>query len=381
MVIFAATAAALLACAGAPAGGGAPPLRVHSDMATAVAPGKPVVALESTITGGACPAPVRSHKDFLVALNATGNAHDIAGGWIVNLGAALVHPGNRYSNTDLSWELFFRERQLRLRMVAFEGSPSAIANNEQEYARKGGQFELDEDRAARLIKVHEYVRAETLASELHKRGVPRSFLLLKVDIDSFDLQAADAVLAAYHPLLIYVEVGSGLPPFVSAGALSFAALSPAAGAPAARYGEGVNRYNRFSVVGCAGATFRSWETWAQSRGYAIHATDPFRKNALLVRVRPTHHIPSGRSCHSPGFGGMFGRALNISEGVTPEDNPRGWSRVLAMLDAACNRTNTPYMVRLDGQCCPKRLGASLSLCRCSYQSFAGVASETESTSL
>jgi len=310
---------------------------------------------------------VRSHSDFLAAIKVMGHDRNITGGWIVNIGAALVHPGNRHSNHDLSWDLFFREDQLKLRMVAFEGSPAAIAANEREFATRSGPHELDEERAARLTRINEYVHAATLAGELHKRGVPRRLVLLKVDIDSFDLQVTDAVVAAHRPLLIYVELGSGLPPLTSAGALDFAALSPADGSPAARYATGVNAYNRLSKVGCAGATFRAWQTWGQARGYAMYAMDRQHKNALLVPAHANHRSSSGFSCHAPLFKGVLGAKLNTSNGLTLADNPQGWKRVLAELDAACKRTSTPYMIRVDGECCPERLGADSSRCRCSYQ--------------
>ncbi len=316
---------------------------------------------------GTCPPPVRSHNDFLEALKVMGHGRNITGGWIVNIGAALVHPGNHHSNHDLSWDLFFREAKLQLRMVAFEGSPSAIAANEREFATYRGPHELDEERTARVVRVNEYVHPATLASELHKRGVPTRLVLLKVDIDSFDLQAADSVVAAHRPLLIYVELGCGLPPFTSAGALAFAALSPADGAPRARYAANVNAYNRFSRLGCAGATFRAWETWGQARGYAMYTMDPQHKNALLVEAHAHHRALSDPSCHAPLFKGVLGAKLNTSNGLTLAENPQGWKRVLTELDTACKTTSTPYMIQVDGECCPERLGANSSRCRCSYE--------------
>lgn len=72
-------------------------------------------------------------------------------GVIVNLGAALVHPGrSQHSAFDDAWNIFFRSSpELNLSMVAFEGQAKALKDNDRVLNETGGKFFLsDQKRAA-----------------------------------------------------------------------------------------------------------------------------------------------------------------------------------------------------------------------------------------
>ena len=90
-------------------------------------------------------------------------------------------------------------------MVAFEGSDAALALNDREFAKPGGRFELKEDLRRRTTLVRQFVNPFTVARELRRLGVPEEPLLLKIDIDSVDVHAFDAVTRHFRPWLVWVE--------------------------------------------------------------------------------------------------------------------------------------------------------------------------------
>jgi hypothetical protein len=72
-------------------------------------------------------------------------------GVIVNLGAALVHPGrSQHSAFDDAWNIFFSSSpELNLSMVAFEGQAKALKDNDRVLNETGGKFFLSQTRSAR----------------------------------------------------------------------------------------------------------------------------------------------------------------------------------------------------------------------------------------
>ena len=79
---------------------------------------------QHTFTPGHCPLPLST--SFATVARALGV--DPTNGTLVNLGARLSSSASNKdykSNRDESWEMFFHNDDLRLRMVGFEGDPVA----------------------------------------------------------------------------------------------------------------------------------------------------------------------------------------------------------------------------------------------------------------
>jgi hypothetical protein len=125
-------------------------------------------------------------------------------GVIVNLGAALVHPGrSQHSAFDDAWNIFFSSSpELNLSMVAFEGQAKALKDNDRVLNETGGKFFLSDQKRARLTMVREYCDPYTLVRMLQERAVPRGFLFLKIDIDSVDLHVFDVIMREFRPTLV-----------------------------------------------------------------------------------------------------------------------------------------------------------------------------------
>ena len=161
-------------------------------------------------------------------------------GVIVNLGAALVHPGrNQRSAFDDAWNLFLRSPpELNLSMVAFEGQAKALKDNDRVLNETGGKFFLTEQKRARLTMIREYCDPYTLVRVLQERAVPRAFLFLKIDIDSIDLHVFDVITRSFRPALVIVERGSLRERGSPRARVGFAALKPPPGSLAGRVGTG-----------------------------------------------------------------------------------------------------------------------------------------------
>lgn len=292
---------------------------------------------------------------------------DPARATIVNLGATLARGGTRgrISNHDESWELFFGNKALQLQMVAFEGSESAVRDAEAMFATSSSKYYLTPEMRRRVQLVHAYVKPATIADELERLNVTRRFALLKIDIDSVDLETFAAVTQRFRPRIIFVERTD----WGHTEGMLFSALSAGPGqegGPPATYSAGTNGYNYRHRFACHGTSSKMWLTFhgrfrsttaAQAGGdggghehrrggYQVVQWDG-GKNYLLVPEEDAH---------------KFGQAeATACFGVHPAWERVNASKAISYIDKWCNVTRTPYYVEHGGVCCPAPAG---SLCRC-----------------
>ena len=277
-------------------------------------------------------------------------------GAIVNFGAALLHPtkGNKHSNHDDSWELFFSPelRRLQFRMVAFEGSEAAVARNKLEFQRNSSHYYLHDDEKPRVQLVEEFVNPHTIGATLRRLKVPRDFLLLKIDIDSVDLHAFTAVVqAGFRPLLVWVERSDAFDPF------RFAALAPAPSEPPMRPKAQSWHAVLRGAVYCSGATTNIWRTHGRRLGFDVLRSD--KKNLLLIPTRHRSQFPASE----PGCTSMS----NVTNSERTASS-QAWTRLRA-LEAACTEASTPYVLEWGDETCPTSIPVGgysrppLSFCR------------------
>lgn len=268
-------------------------------------------------------------------------------GWIVNLGAALIHPAQHKpgSNTDLAWNMFFASTDLHI--IAYEGSKEALALNDAEFAKPHGPFHLTAERRSRVVVMREFVNAYTITEDLARRGVPVSPLLLKVDIDSFDLQATAKILERFTPRLIWVEASHffGI-------SFRFSALGVPPDAPTPGYGCGPN-------FCCLGASRAMWIASLRRRGYSLLQWDHNAFNLLFVQHRHRHHFPwrgGLNDCFNDTHYGVYEhRLVGLRKGA---ETPAAWANAISRLNRKCALGNIPYTFETDtGECCPRRLGS------------------------
>ena len=329
----------------------------------------------------------------------------VEGGTIVNLGAALVHPGpHQASANDDAWNLFFSSKhKYELRIVAFEGNEWALNQNDRVLNQSGGRFELRGNMRHRTQLVREFADPFTLVSLLEQHGVPRDFLLLKIDVDSIDLHAFDVITRAFRPALVLVEKASmredrqpqgigfaalklrpAAPDVVGSGGgkgdvehgavdgLGYAKDHPAAGTslgrgavnpPVARRCDTFSlaslngsalRY-RWRQIGCSQSDTMMWLSHAPRRGYTVIQAE-HKKNYLLAQTAYASRFPP-LTCE-----GARGPARRI----TAAD--RSLHRTFAQyVEECCAAQRMEYVLEVDGVCCPKEVhGVPVSLehCRC-----------------
>ena len=309
------------------------------------------------------------HRAFFRALAALGvNA---SGGTIVNIGAALRHPGQLNhasdspdSNNDEAWNAFYSDdgRRHGLRMVAYEASPAAIALNELEFNRSGGRYQLDDSLRRRVQQMNEKVDVLTIGQELRRRGVPRGgfsdsardeatnkLVLLKIDIDSFDLAVLDAILAAhFRPLLVFMETTDW------AHKLRFAALPPGR---AQRAGGTPPRYASVSTLKsrkfpCMGVSLQMLKEHGPTLGY-VPIQDDGRRNTMLVDVHALHRRAAQlEPAAKRALLGATNETCFIQRGLPSKHKLYNWTRLLELVDESCASTHTPYLVSYYGQPCP-----------------------------
>ena len=345
---------------------------------------------------------------------------DPNGGVIVNLGAALVHPGpNQASANDDAWNLFFAQAsKLNLTIKAFEGSPRALADNERAFNETGGRFELRGEKRARATLVNEFADPFTLVHKLHQVGVPRRFMLLKIDIDSVDYHAFDVITSSFRPSLVIVEkavLREGLQPTN----VAFAALKrptsvarPYDGTElvlpprrraafpccnrtrpqshaANKHGwsagehlcyECIRGFNPWAWVPCEMSDSKSWFSLAARRGYAVVQAEA-GKNLILVRSEHKHlfpHVPceSSRMHAAPVSVSSTGALATTSPTASTELTPGvalkrllGGLAFVEHVELRCAQDGREYTLAVDGVCCPTRMvgplgDVQLSLPRC-----------------
>ena len=287
-------------------------------------------------------------------------------GVIVNLGAALVHPGrHQHSAFDDAWNLFFNSSpELNLSMVAFEGQAKALKDNDRVLNETGGKFFLSEQKRARLTMVREYCDPFTLVRMLQERAVPRGFLFLKIDIDSVDLHVFDVIMREFRPTLVLVERASlrELPPRSRQplARVGFAALKPAnthagrVGSEAVRRNSSSTRHRtQWSAVVCQQSDTTMWLSHAPRRGYSVIQGEG--KNLIMVPTEYQKHFPPLSCTYVGGLGATA--KLNIS--VPPS--------FVQHVEEECAADGMEYTLELDGVCCPKHVDGvhvHLGHCRC-----------------
>ena len=298
---------------------------------------------------------------------------DPKNGWIVNLGATLGRAGcrSRASNHDESWQLFFGHPELNLRIVAFEGSESAIKETEAEFRRKGGRYELRPGIRERAELIQMYVSPKTIVEELKQRGVPHGFALLKIDIDSVDLEVFAAITQRFAPDLVFVErtdYSNGFP---------FAALSSGLGESPARYNLGMTGANQFRRFGCLGASTSMWRTFHEHfKPPRSAAGQPDRGHPRGVaggRPHPLGHMGGYEVVLAAGKNLLLVKSAHAGKFAGPSDpacfqepkpNPKPFEK-LRHIDFWCNEVNTSYYIEHEGVCCPTVAeGQALNLTRC-----------------
>ena len=306
-------------------------------------------------TLGPSPAPcdnLDGHRGLAAAWTTLGV--DPTNGVIVNLGATLALSGARSynANHDEAWGLFLNASDaLQLRMVAFEASERHFFDTRKLLDTPGSPFYLTQDKRHHVQLINAYVRPATIVHELEKLQVPKSFPLLKVDIDSVDFETFVAITQHFQPKLVLVERND----WPHSEGLLFSALSagPAQeGGPTPLYGAGVNSGNFRKRFPCQGVSSKMWLTYPER----FQRHDAYRvvrwdggKNYLLVRGEDAHRFPAAP--WTPCFG------------VKP-----AWAKVrpeysIAYVANGCNQSHTPYFLEHDGVCCPGP--AAGPLCRCS----------------
>lgn len=242
--------------------------------------------------------------------------------------------------------MFFHNDDLRLRMVGFEGDPVAAEHMRQEFNRTGGRFELrDDDMRSRVSMAYEYVNVRTIVRALKRFRVPRDFLLLKIDIDSFDFHVFSEIVHHFRPLLVWVEK-FGFPwrgnpqRFAALGALPNQTQPPL-------YHWNMGFFDALQHFTCAGSSPAMWVEHGPRLGYEVLLGDGRAgKNLLLV--------PSNRRSTLPAASSNLSCFWSI-----PEKHARQrWSKTLWQIDLACNASRTPYTVELDGVCCPHEVGGN-----------------------
>ena len=283
-------------------------------------------------------------------------------GVIVNLGAALVHPGrSQHSAFDDAWNIFFSSSpELNLSMVAFEGQAKALKDNDRVLNETGGKFFLSDQKRARLTMVREYCDPYTLVRMLQERAVPRGFLFLKIDIDSVDLHVFDVIMREFRPTLVLVERASlrELPPRSRQplARVGFAALKPAnthagrVGSEAVRRNFSTRHRTQWSAVVCQQSDTIMWLSHAPRRGYSVIQGEG--KNLLMVPTEYQQHFPP-LTCTYVGATAE----LNIS--VPPS--------FVQHVEEECAADGMEYTLELDGVCCPMHVdGVRVHLrhCRC-----------------
>ena len=311
--------------------------------------------------------PPRIHPgDFLQVARAVGI--DPTGGTVVNVGAAMGHPGVRHAktaNSDLAWKFFLDHPELQLRSLAFEADPPAV-----EVLRKTLQT-MNESVRSRIDMVYDFVNASTIVDVLRKHNVPRKFLLLKLDIDSIEFPVFAAIVAHFEPQLVLTEVVRdtwlGNP-------MRWTALAPLRDqARPALYSKNPLRMTYQAALGnfgCYGATPAWWVDHAPRLGYEALLRAPLvrtgqlgPKDLLLIqRRRRRHHLPPA--------------AYNFScfVDVKQQSWPSPWAATFRAIDDSCQQVDTPYTIEHEGVCCPKEVdGRPTGLsdwCRCGDIEFA-----------
>ena len=217
-------------------------------------------AVASTMQASAMPAhcDARRFHNFSAALDTIGT--NPAGGTIVNLGATLGRGGTKSSrsNNDEAWNFFFDHPDLKMRVIAFEGSAKAINETKAQFRTPGGHYELTMEMQERVELIHAYVQPKTVVRELERRGLPVGFLLLKVDIDSVDLEAFAAITERFRPKLAWVERTD----WAHTKGTIFSALSQCPEqVKRARYSEGINGGNANYKFACHGSSSMMWRTF------------------------------------------------------------------------------------------------------------------------
>lgn len=210
------------------------------------------------------------------------------------------------------------------------------------------------------------LRLATALSSATTRRLP--VLLLKVDIDSFDLPLVDAILhcpnsAASRPRAFYVEVNSFVPLAIRFKALpplpfnnSSRSDSPGDGSRRPTYGGGAmsGKSNKWP---CYGASLSAWEEMATRAGYRLLATSHQLTNAIFVdsTLRNVHALSSSSVwCHAGPVdtSGMLER-LNSrprqrftldSPSARQMENASAVNLALALrtMKDRCASTSTPY---------------------------------------
>lgn len=336
----------------------------------------------------ACPPSLVNHTTFIDVLARAG-APLRTGSCIVNIGAKLpdVHAGKMdKSNLDWAWELA-RFAEVRLGIVAFEsndGNFEVLRRHATRYASRRLLHRQNETHSVQLVKT--WVSATSIASMLRSRGVRNdgSFALLKLDIDSCDLSIAHAILdSGLRPTLIWAEHNQHVPL-----PIEFAAVEPVASRHAgaselrATYGHPVaNRTSGYrgsnKIWGCFGVSLGAWASFAAARGYIVLLT--LANNVLLMRSDA--HSRGGFFalwtddvwCHAATTQQQLPRLHLSKEDVrswgTRHETNESFRAAIATITRRCREHETPYTLRINGQCCPGvagkvRLGG-MPLCQCS----------------
>lgn len=323
-------------------------------------------------------------------------------GVVVNLGAKW-NPFNTQEfahNDDPAWSLTFAVEALHA--IGFEASEKAY-NATLTALRRSRAAWWAVDRGARDVKlpahedppelqarlfgrvqlfnerVHPSTICARLARALSERGAAVArrlpILLLKVDIDSFDLPLTEAILrcpevAASRPRVVYVEINSFVPL-----AIRFAALPPPAAAAAhATQSTRTPSYGGAAMSGksnkwpCYGASLSAWEEMMRGAGYKLAATSRALTNAIFVDESARSHPPAPTTansssvwCHAGPVDtrGVLERrsyfprerfATDLPEARRMDENASAVNLATALrtISERCAATDTPYDVGLCG---------------------------------
>jgi hypothetical protein len=250
------------------------------------------------------------------------------------------------------------------------------ALNEEAFNNTRGPYDLNGSMRERVHNINEAVDTHTLGAKLAHLGVPRhpprpsrsdgdgSFLLLKVDIDSFDLEAFAAVVSAgFRPLFVYTETSDWAP------LLRFAALSTSRSAREKSSAKQPG-YARVADLlarsfGCMGVSLQMLLDFAPKLGY-LPIQDDGKRDTLLVDAEALQ-----RRAAELGHGGeALLAATNTScfpkRGWPHKHNQHSWPGLLRFVESQCAKTSTPYTVDYFGTPCPAEVNGSrldLRYCR------------------
>lgn len=310
----------------------------------------------------------------------------VSEGVVINIGAKWNPFDHRdfAFNDDPAWSLTFAVDTLHA--IGFEASEEAynatlLALRNQRAAwwavdrgatarLKRPEHEDPPEWQARLfgrVKLfHERVDPSTiclrLATELSSASTRRlPVLLLKVDIDSFDLPLVDAILhcpnsAASRPHAFYVEVNSFVPLAIRFKALPPLPFNNSGSSDSPTYGGGAmsGKSNKWP---CYGASLSAWEEMATRAGYRLLATSHQLTNAIFVdsTVRNAHALSSSSVwCHAGPVdtSGMLERLNSRPRQRFTSDSPsarqmenasaENLALALRTMKDRCASTSTPY---------------------------------------